>query len=509
MEQFILLLVGLFALVIGSILGYYARQSIAKKRAGTIEQILQKRLQKAKETADAILSEAKEKSRKISEAAKEEVSQRHSELLKTERLLLKREHILDQRISDFELKQKEFQEKVEKLRQIKEDIENLKNQVSENLERISGLKKEEAKKELLQGAEREHQKEILEKIKKLEEEGREKFEKRAKEILATVIQKFAISQAQDITTNTFSLPSEEIKGRIIGKEGRNIRTLEKLTGVEIVVDETPETVLISGFDPTRRQIAKLALEKLVHNGRIQPARIEEKVEEAKKEIANQIREAGETAVYEMGLVGVEPRLVQLLGRLKFRTSYGQSVLLHSIEVAYLAEALAGEIGANTLVCKKAGLFHDIGKAVDQQIEGSHTDIGIKILEKFGEAPEIIQAMKAHHEEYPYETLEAIIVQVADQISGARPGARKDSLENYLKRLSDLENIAAAFPGVEKAWALQAGREIRVFVKPEEIDDLTAKKLAKEIASRIQEELRYPGEIKVNVIRETRITEYAK
>ncbi len=509
MEQFILLLVGLFALVIGSILGYYARQSIAKKRAGTIEQILQKRLQKAKETADSILSGAKEKSQKISEAAREEVSQRHSELLKTERLLLKREHVLDQRISDFELKQKEFQEKVEKLRQIKEDIENLKNQVSENLERISGLKKEEAKKELLQGAEKEYQKEILEKIKKLEEEGREKFEKRAKEVLATVIQKFAISQAQDITTNTFSLPSEEIKGRIIGKEGRNIRTLEKLTGVEIVVDETPETVLISGFDPTRRQIAKLALEKLVHNGRIQPARIEEKVEEAKKEIANQIREAGETAIYEMGLVGVEPRLVQLLGRLKFRTSYGQSVLLHSIEVAYLAEALAGEIGANTLVCKKAGLFHDIGKAVDQQIEGSHTDIGIKILEKFGEAPEIIQAMKAHHEEYPYETLEAIIVQVADQISGARPGARKDTLENYLKRLSDLENIAAAFPGVEKAWALQAGREIRVFVKPEEIDDLTAKKLAKEIANRIQEELRYPGEIKVNVIRETRITEYAR
>ncbi len=509
MGQFILLFVGLFALIFGSILGYYARQSIAKKRAGTIEQILQKRLQKAKEAADSILSGAKEKSQKTLETAKEEAGQRHSELLKSERLSLKREHLLDQKISDFELKQKEFQEKVEKLRQIKEDIENLKSQASENLERISGLKKEEAKKELLQSAEKDYQKEILEKIKKLEGEGREKFEKRAKEILATAIQKCAISQAQEITTTTFSLPSEEIKGRIIGKEGRNIRTLEKLTGVEIVVDETPEAVVISGFDPTRRQIAKLALEKLVHNGRIQPVRIEEKVEEAKKEISNQIREAGETAVYEMGLVGVEPRLVQLLGRLKFRTSYGQSVLLHSIEVAYLAEALAGEIGANTLVCKKAGLFHDIGKAVDQQIEGSHTDIGIKILEKFGEAPEVIQAMKPHHEEYPYETLESIIVQVADQVSGARPGARKDTLENYLKRLSDLENIATAFPGVEKAWALQAGREIRVFVRSEAVDDLTAKKLAREIANRIQEELKYPGEIKVNVIRETRTTEYAK
>ena len=509
MGQFTLLFVGLFALVFGSILGYYARQSIAKKRAGTIEQILQKRIQKAKETADSILSGAKEKSQKTLEAAKEEAGQRHSELLKSERLLLKREHVLDQKISDFELKQKDFQEKVEKLRQIKEDIENLKNQVSENLERVSGLKKEEAKKELLQNAEQEYEKEILEKIKKLEEEGRESFEKRAKEILATAIQKCAISQAQEITTNTFSLPSEEIKGRIIGKEGRNIRALEKLTGVEIVVDETPEIVVISGFDPTRRQIAKLALEKLVHNGRIQPARIEEKVEEAKREISNQIREAGEAAIYEMGLVGMEPRIVQLLGRLKFRTSYGQSVLLHSIEVAYLAEALAGEIGANALVCKKAGLFHDIGKAVDQQIEGSHVDIGIKILEKFGEAPEIIQAMKSHHEEYPYESLESIIVQVADQISGARPGARKDTLENYLKRLSDLENIATAFPGVEKAWALQAGREIRVFVRSEEIDDLAAKKLAREIAKRIQEELRYPGEIKVNVIRETRITEYAR
>ena len=509
MNQFILLIVGIFALTFGSILGYYARQSIAKKKAGTIEQTLQKRLQKAKETADSILSEAKEKSQKILEVTKEETSQRHSELLRTERLLLKRENILDQRISDFEFKQKEFQEKVEKLRQIKESLEDLKAQALENLERISGLKREKAKKELLENLEKEYQKEILEKIKRLEGEGREKFEKRAKEILATAIQKCAISQAQEITTTTFSLPSEEIKGRIIGKEGRNIRTLEKLTGVEIVVDETPETVVISGFDPIRRQIAKLALEKLVQDGRIQPARIEEKVEEAKKEISNQIREAGETAIYEMGLLGVEPKLVQLLGRLRFRTSYGQNVLLHSIEVAYLAEALAEEIGANSLVCKKAGLFHDIGKSVDQQIEGSHVDIGIKILEKFGEAPEIIQAMKSHHEEYPYESLEAIIVQVADQISGARPGARKDTLENYLKRLADLENIAASFSGVEKAWALQAGREIRVFVRPEEIDDLEAKKLAKEIANRIQEELKYPGEIKVNVIRESRITEYAK
>lgn len=509
MNQLTLLIVGVVTLSIGSIFGYYVRQSIARKRAGTIEQILQKRLQKAKEEKTSILSEAKEKSQKILEAAKDDVSRRHSEILKTERLLLKREHILDQKLFDFESKQKGFQEKVEKLRNIKENLEGLKNKALENLERVSGLKKEDAKKELLSGVEKEYQIEILEKLRKLEGEGREKYEKRAKEILTIAIQKCAVPQVQEITTTTFSLPSEEIKGKIIGKEGRNIRALERFTGVEIVVDETPETVVISGFDPIRRHVAKLALEKLIQDGRIQPARIEEKVDEAKREISKQIREAGETAVYETGLMGLEPKLVQLLGRLKFRTSYGQSVLLHSIEVAYLAQALAEEIGANSLVCKKAGLLHDIGKAVDRQIEGSHVDIGIKILEKFGESPEIIQAMKSHHEEYPYESLESIIVQVADQISGARPGARKDTLENYLKRLSDLENIATSFTGVEKAWALQAGREIRVFVKPEEIDDLSARKLAREIAKRIQEELRYPGEIKVNVIRETRVIEYAK
>jgi len=509
MNQFIPLLVGVFALALGSILGYYARQSIAKRDWKTIEAKLQKRILKAREDSEQIFSQAKEKARNIIETVKAQEDQRRTELLKTEQLLLRRENILDQKISDFERKQKEFQEKVEKLRQIKASLEDLKAQALENLERISGLPREKAKVELLENLEKEYQREILEKLKNLEKEGYQKLEKRAKEILTTAIQKCAISQAQEITTTTVSLPAEEIKGRIIGKEGRNIRTLEKLTGVEVVVDETPEAVVISGFDPIRRQVAKLALEKLIQDGRIQPARIEEKVEEAKKEVNFQIKEAGEAAVYDLGLVGFDPKLVQLLGRLRFRTSYGQNVLLHSIEVAHLASALASEIGANSLVCKKAGLLHDIGKAVDQQIEGSHVDIGIKILEKFGQGPEIISAMKSHHEEYPYESLEAILVQVADQISGARPGARKDTLESYLKRLGDLENIATSFPGVEKAWALQAGREIRVFVKPEEIDDLGAKKLAKDIATKIQEELKYPGEIKVNVIRESRVIEYAK
>jgi len=509
MTQYILLAGAVLALAIGSILGYYVRQSIAKRDWKTIEARIQKKTQKAKEETDEILSQAEEKASHILESAKNETSERRREFLKTEQLLLKREELLDRRLSEFENNQKDFQSKLERLKQIKENLEHAQAQITEKMEKVSGMKKEDARKEIMEAVEKESQKEILERMRKLETEGQDRYEKRAKEILASTIQKFGLSQAQEITTTTVSLPNEDIKGRIIGKEGRNIRTLEKLTGVEIVVDETPEMVVISGFDPIRRQIAKTALQKLISDGRIQPAKIEERVEEAKKELAAQVKEAGEAAVYDLSLLGMDPKLVQLLGRLKFRTSYGQNVLLHSIEVAYLASALAEEIGANSFVCKKAGLLHDIGKAVDQQIEGSHTDIGIKILEKFKVEKEIISAMKSHHEEHPYESIEAVLVQVADQISGARPGARKDTLENYLKRLGELENIATSFSGVEKAWALQAGREIRVFVKPAEVDDLGAEKMARDVARRIQEELRYPGEIKVSVIREKRVVEYAK
>ena len=509
MNQLTPLIVGIFSISLGTILGYYARQSIAKRDWKTIEAKIQKRIQKAIKDSEGILSRAKEKASSIFNEIKEEEEVRRKRLFRNEQLISKREGVLDKKISGFELKQKEFQEKIEKLKEIKRAIEDLKNKALEDLEKTSGLGKKEAKAELFKKLETEYKMDILERLKKIEAEGYERFEKKAKEILTTAIQKYALSQAQETTTSTVSLPNEDIKGRIIGKEGRNIRTLERLTGVELIIDETPETVVISGFDPIRRQIAKIALEKLILDGRIQPARIEEKVQEAIQEISAQVKKAGETAVYEVGLIGLNSKLVQLLGRLKFRTSYGQNALLHSIEVAYLASFLAEEIGANSLICKKAGLFHDIGKAVDHQIEGSHVDIGIKILEKFGVEQEVINAMKSHHEEYPFETIESIIVQVADQISGSRPGARKDTLENYLKRLSALEEIATAFIGVKKAWALQAGREIRVFVSPEEIDDFKAKKLAREIAKKIQEELRYPGEIKVTVIRETRVIEYAK
>lgn len=498
MNQLIPLAVGIVALGVGSTLGYYARQSIAKKKLGTVDQKLQALINQAKQKADVIL-----------ETAKRAEDQSRTRVFKTEQLLIRRENALNQKSFDYEGKEKDFQQKAEKLTGLKETLEGLKNEALDNLEKISKLSKEQAKKELLVNCEREFEREILDKTRKLEQEGDEKFRVRAKEILALAIQKCALNQAQEITTSTVLLPSEDIKGRIIGKEGRNIRALEKLTGVEIVVDETPEAVVISGFDPIRRQIAKTSLERLIKDGRIQPARIEEIIQKTESEISSQVKEAGETAVYDTGVIGLDPKLVQLLGRLKFRTSYGQNVLLHSIEAAHLAGALAYEIGANPGVAKKAGLLHDIGKAMDHQVEGSHVDIGIRILEKFGVEKEVIQAMKSHHEEYPVETLEATLVQAADQISGARPGARKDTLENYLRRLGELETMATSFSGVDKAWALQAGREIRIFVKPEEIDDVAARKLAKEVAKRIQEELKYPGEIKVNVIRESRVIEYAK
>jgi ribonuclease Y len=346
-------------------------------------------------------------------------------------------------------------------------------------------------------------------MKKLEKNGLEDLERRAKEIITLAIQRYAASQAAEISSTTVALPSDELKGRVIGKEGRNIKTLEKLTGVEIIVDETPEVIVISGFDPIRRQIAKLSLEKLIQDGRIQPAKIEEAVDLARSEIGKKIQEAGEAACYDAGVVGLDPKLVKILGRLCFRTSYGQNVLLHSLEVAHLSAAIAAEVGANVELAKKAGLLHDIGKAVDHQIEGSHIEIGKMILEKYNVAPEVIKTMQAHHGDYPHETIESIIVQAADAISSARPGARKDTLEAYLKRLRELEDLAVSFPGIEKAYAIQAGREVRVFVRPEELDDLSTRKLAKQIADRIQEELNYPGEIKVTAIREMRVIEYAR
>lgn len=505
----IFLIIGAASLFVGSVLGYLIRQLLAKKKKGTIEEQLRKKEEQAKQETEKIITEAKEKAKKYAEEFKTDEENKRRELNRTQEILLQRERILEKKISDFDQKEEEFQQKVAKVRKIKENLLQVQEDVSKSLERVAGLSKTEAKGELFKNIEQENESEIMEKMRRLESDGIERVEKRAKEILAFAIQKCALSQAQDITVSTVSLPSDDIKGKIIGKEGRNIKTLERLTGVEILIDETPETAVISSFDPVRRQVAKLALEKLMQDGRIQPARIESKVEEAEKEITDQIKKAGEQAVYDLGIVGLDPKIVQLVGRLRFRTSYGQNVLLHSMEVSHIATAIAGELGANAAVCKKAGLLHDIGKAVDHQLEGSHVDIGIKILEKFHIENSVISAMKSHHEEYPAESLEAIIVQAADQISGARPGARKDTVENYIKRLEELEGIANSFEGIDKAYAIQAGRELRVFVKPQEIDDLEQKKLAKKIADKIQDELNYPGEIKVVVIRENRVVEHAK
>ena len=502
-------IVGVVALVLGSIIGYYIRQSIAKRRAGTLEAKLQKRVISVKEETSAMVKTAESKVFEMTEKAEKEIDQRRKEFLRSQEVLLEREKLLDSKIDGFEKKENELKDKVEKLKVIKEDLEKLRQEAEGKLEKVAELSREDAKKELLALVEIESEKEIVEKMHKMEERGHEKLEMRAKEIVALAIQKCAVPHTQELSTTTFILASEDLKGRIIGKEGRNIKTFEKLTGVELIVDETPDSIVISCFNPIRRQIAKLALDKLVQDGRIQPAKIEEKVEEAKAEISTKIKEAGEKAAYDTGIIGMNDKLVQILGRLYYRTSYGQNVLLHSIEMAFIAETIAEELGANSQIAKRAALLHDIGKAIDQQIQGSHIEIGIKILEKFGEKQEIINAMRAHHDDYPADTLEAVIVKVADAISGARPGARKDTIENYLQRLKNLEDIANRFDGVDRTYAIQAGREIRVFVKAEKVDDLAAAKMARQIAENIEEELKYPGEIKVTVIRETRVVEFAR
>jgi ribonuclease Y len=496
-------------LAIGSILGYLARQSIAKKQVGTIETKLEKMTEEAKREAKDVVIKAKDKAIKILEEAKREQKEREQQIMRLEDRLERKEQNLDTKTQEVEKKYADILEKAEKVKEIKEQLTQLQAQKLAELERVANLTQEQAKEELLAQVEKEEESVLLERMRKLEQEGKEELEKKARDILTLSMQRYSASQAAEITTSSVTLPSDDLKGRIIGKEGRNIKTLEKLTGVEVIVDDTPGAIVISAFDPIRRQIAKVALEKLMSDGRIQPARIEDAVEKSKEEITEKIGEAGKAAVYDTGVAGLDPKLIKILGRLSFRTNYGQNVLLHSLEVAHLAATIAGEIGADANLAKKAGLLHDIGKAVTHEVQGSHVEIGKMILQKFNVSEDVIKTMQAHHEEYPYESLESVIVQVADQISGARPGARKDTLEAYLKRLEELEKVANSFEGVEKSYAIQAGREIRIFVQPEKLDDLAAKKLARQIADKVQQELQYPDEIKVTVIRETRTIEYAR
>ena len=509
MIELIPLFAAIIGLVAGSILGYYARRSIAKRQARTLEAKIDKLISEAKNEARDIIFKAKEKAIKAIDELKKEEQRRGSEYSKTQRRLEGKEELLDQREGKIKQEENDLVLKIEQVKKVKEEINELKEEETKKLEKIAEFSRDKAKEELLKLIETQSQKDLFEQIQKVEKNRREEVEKKGREIMVSAMQRLDTSQVIEATTTRVTLPSDEMKGRIIGKEGRNIKTLERLTGVDVIVDETPETITISGFNPVRRQIAKLSLEKLMADGRIQPARIEEMVEKAKKEIDEKIKEAGEAAVYDAGIVGLDSRLIQILGRLRFRTSFGQNVLLHSLESAHLAGMLAAELGADVAVCKKAALLHDIGKSIDHEISGSHVEIGKRVLEKFGIDEKIIKAMQSHHEEYPYETIESRIVQAAEAVSAARPGARKETLENYLKRLEELEAIATSFEGVEKAYAIQAGREIRVFVTPENIDDMKAYKLAKDIAKEIEKELKYPGEIKVTVIRETRVIEYAR
>ncbi len=509
MESGFIFIVIAIAGAVGSIFGYQARQNIAKKQLNTAEGRAAQLLDETKKQTQELILDAKNKAVAILEEAKKKEQEREEQIARQEVRIEKREEQVEKKTEEFERGKKLLEQKAEEIREIRRETEKIRQDELERLEKIAGFDKEEAKNILLQLTEDESKDALVKRMSKLEKEGHEELERKALSIMGQVIQKYSRSHVSEFTTTTVSLPSDEVKGKIIGKEGRNIRTLEKLTGVELIVDDTPESVLISGFDPVRREIARIALEKLIADGRIHPARIEETVEEAKKEIDSKIKEAGEAAAYEVGVAGLHPKLLYILGRLRYRYSYKQNILIHSLEVSYLAGALAAELGANVSVAKKAGLLHDIGKAVDHEIEGTHVKIGIRILEKFGIAKEVIEAMWAHHDEYPHNSLEAYIVTAADAISAARPGARKETAEKYIKRMEDLEALVNSFAEVEKSYAIQAGREVRIFVNPDKTDDLASMKLARDIAKRVEEELKYPGEIRVIVFRETRAVEYAR
>lgn len=492
----------------GMIAGYFLRKSWAIREAQSVEAKAQGLIAEAKNKQKELLLEAQEKSLKIIEEAKREEQTRRSELAHMQSRLEGREQTFDQKLLELEQKEKITTEKQTQFEHLKEEVKKIRVEQMDRLEKISELTREQAKETVMQRTENEMKDELTHRIRKLQAESQEDLEREAKVMLSGVIQRVASSHAVETTTTVLQLPNDELKGRIIGREGRNIKALEQLTGVEIIVDDTPEAIVISGFSPIRRHLAKRALDKLITDGRIHPGRIEEAVEQAKKELAIDIKKAGEEAAYEAGVAGLDPKLIQILGRLKYRTSYGQNVLRHSIEVALLAGMLAQEMGANVAYAKKGGLLHDIGKAVDHEVQGAHTTIGYEIMKKFGLPEEVAYIAIAHHEDSPH-TLEGSIVKSADAVSGARPGARKDTYEQYVQRLEELEKVATGFEGVDKAFAIQAGREIRVFVTPEKVDDNAALKLAQDIARKIEAELKYPGEIRVIVIREKRIVEYAR
>lgn len=513
MPYYISIPLAILAAIVGTVVGYKYRHRVAEAKVGQAEDAVRNMIDEAQRRAEALkketVLEAKEEVHLLRSDLDKEIRERRSELQRNERRLIQREESLDKKIENAEQKDQQLSARQRELQQKLEEVDVLRKKQIDDLEHISGLTREDAKNILIESIERSARHDAALLVRNIEQEARDEGEKRARNIIGLAIQRCAADHVAETTVSVVHLPSDDMKGRIIGREGRNIRALETATGIDLIIDDTPEAVILSGFDPVRREVARIALERLIQDGRIHPARIEEMVEKARKEVDQYIREAGEQALFEVGIHGVHPEILKLLGRLRYRTSYGQNVLKHSIEVAHIAGLMAAELGADVALCKRGGLLHDLGKAADHEIDGPHVQIGVDLARRYRENSEVIHCIAAHHGDVEATTIEAVLVQAADAVSAARPGARRESLENYIKRLERLEEIANSFEGVDRCYAIQAGREIRIMVKPEDVTDEGITLIARDIVSKIEQELEYPGQIKVNVIRETRATDFAK